>query len=94
MSRVEELKRRRGDRPGCCATCRIAWCPCVIESHGGPGEVGTDEPVPAVYLVATERTMPAALEAGDPPGRSSGRTSRVLDDLLDSLVPGRERRAA
>ena len=43
MSRVEELKRRRGDRPGCCETCRIA---CVIASHGGPGEVETDKPEP------------------------------------------------
>jgi len=40
MSRVEELESRRSDRPGCCATCRIA---CVIASHGEPGEVEADE---------------------------------------------------
>jgi len=53
MSRVEELERRRDDRPGCCATCRIAWCPCVIASHREPGEVETDEPVPATWCCAT-----------------------------------------
>ena len=82
MSRVEAVERRRDDRPGCCAMCRIAWCPCVIASHRESSEVEAAEPVPAVHLVATERTMPAALKA---------------DDLLDSLVPGREhelRRAA
>jgi len=44
MSRDEVVDDRRGDRPGCCATCLIAWCPCVVESHGGPGEVEADEP--------------------------------------------------
>ena len=44
MSRVEVVDDRRGDRQGCCETCRIAWCPCVIASHGGTGEVEADKP--------------------------------------------------
>ena len=43
MSRVEVVDDRRGDRPGCCETCRIAWCPCVIARDGEPDEVETDE---------------------------------------------------
>jgi len=31
--------------------------------------------------------LPAALEAGDPPGRAVGKTARTLDKLLDRLVP-------
>jgi len=31
--------------------------------------------------------LPAGLEAGDPPGRASGKTARVLDNLLERLVP-------
>ncbi|MCL2490337.1 MAG: hypothetical protein FWF36_06415, partial [Propionibacteriaceae bacterium] len=31
--------------------------------------------------------LPLALEAGDPPGRAGGKTSRALDKLLDRLVP-------
>jgi len=38
-------------------------------------------------VVPHDGHMPAALEAGDPPGRARGRTSRAADALLDRLIP-------
>jgi len=43
--------------------------------------------VPVLGVFPHDKGLPGALEAGDPPGRALGHTSRALDTLLDRLMP-------
>jgi len=43
--------------------------------------------LPVAGVIPHDARLPAAMEAGDPPGRARGRSSRAFDALLDALVP-------
>ena len=43
--------------------------------------------VPVVGIFPHDGGLPGALEAGDPPGRALGRTSRAMDTLLNRILP-------